>query len=502
MAQYTNARSWSVELSGGRMLPPGQTANIDPTIAHNLALITAQDLVLLDPSTPPENPDDLYARVPRRVFAAGSGSDAVPTANRGGDIILGGDGVDRRVNAAGVPSVFRSVVSTTQANEFTATQTFDPTEGIAIGDATFDLDTVYDIERLFVRGKPIRGNTVGNWFGTGGDGASNGLQTTHVGLHATLQHPNPTEVIMQHFVGYSFYPVAGNVGGEVGTLQGGSSESHVYADGRVVTPAVLGFEMLGRATGANSGDYTTVIAGQNTAIVDGTVSVENLIGHRVSAVRHDGSGSPTVDKSVGLQIKAPTVGTLRRSMEVEGLTYLIPLVDNDELITLNSSAGTKRMSLTHTVLKGLASDGTSQRFLLDSRVTASYVAHFTATDAATVGLRVDTVHGTPTANLFEVYDASNVRFRVTSAGVAVASAGLTVAGGITVNSGTLSCVALTSTGALAHQGSTFGVFNKSPSAQRSKINDPSGGATVDAESRTAIASIIDALEAFGFSALA
>jgi hypothetical protein len=93
------------------MLPPGQTANIDPTIAHNLALITAQDLVLYDPDTPPENPDDLYARVPRRVFAAGSGSDAVPTANRGGDIILGGDGVDRRVNAAGEASVFRSVAN-------------------------------------------------------------------------------------------------------------------------------------------------------------------------------------------------------------------------------------------------------------------------------------------------------------------------------------------------------------------------------------------------------
>jgi len=108
MAEYTNARSYAVELSGGRMLPPGATANIDPAIAHNLALITAQDLVLYDPSTAPEDPDDLYALVPRRVFAAGSGSDAVPTANRGGDIILGGDGVDRRVNAAGEVSVFRA----------------------------------------------------------------------------------------------------------------------------------------------------------------------------------------------------------------------------------------------------------------------------------------------------------------------------------------------------------------------------------------------------------
>lgn len=36
--------------------------------------------------------------------------------------------------------------------------------------------------------------------------------------------------------------------------------------------------------------------------------------------------------------------------------------------------------------------------------------------------------------------------------------------------------------------------------QASKINDPSGGATTDAEARTAINAIIDALEAFGISA--
>lgn len=36
--------------------------------------------------------------------------------------------------------------------------------------------------------------------------------------------------------------------------------------------------------------------------------------------------------------------------------------------------------------------------------------------------------------------------------------------------------------------------------QAAKINDPSGGATTDAEARTAINSIINALEAFGISA--
>ena len=38
--------------------------------------------------------------------------------------------------------------------------------------------------------------------------------------------------------------------------------------------------------------------------------------------------------------------------------------------------------------------------------------------------------------------------------------------------------------------------------QVAKINDPAGGATPDAEARTAINAIIDALEAFGISASA
>lgn len=38
-----------------------------------------------------------------------------------------------------------------------------------------------------------------------------------------------------------------------------------------------------------------------------------------------------------------------------------------------------------------------------------------------------------------------------------------------------------------------------PAAQRAKINDPSGGVTVDSQARTAINSIIDSLEAFGFN---
>lgn len=45
----------------------------------------------------------------------------------------------------------------------------------------------------------------------------------------------------------------------------------------------------------------------------------------------------------------------------------------------------------------------------------------------------------------------------------------------------------------------FGV-SLAPVAQQATISDPSGGATQDAEARTAINAIIDRLQAFGFIA--
>lgn len=43
-------------------------------------------------------------------------------------------------------------------------------------------------------------------------------------------------------------------------------------------------------------------------------------------------------------------------------------------------------------------------------------------------------------------------------------------------------------------------YGVTPVVQQSKINDPSGGATVDAEARAAINSLIDVDEALGFTA--
>jgi len=46
----------------------------------------------------------------------------------------------------------------------------------------------------------------------------------------------------------------------------------------------------------------------------------------------------------------------------------------------------------------------------------------------------------------------------------------------------------------------MGLYGVTPVVQATKISDPSGGGTIDAESRTAINAIIDALEGLGVSA--
>jgi len=51
-------------------------------------------------------------------------------------------------------------------------------------------------------------------------------------------------------------------------------------------------------------------------------------------------------------------------------------------------------------------------------------------------------------------------------------------------------------------GTKIGLYAETPVVQATKISDPSGGATVDAEARTAIDAIIDALEGIGVSASA
>ena len=46
----------------------------------------------------------------------------------------------------------------------------------------------------------------------------------------------------------------------------------------------------------------------------------------------------------------------------------------------------------------------------------------------------------------------------------------------------------------------IGFLSKSPVSQQATISDPAGGGTVDTQARTAINSLIDVLQAFGFIA--
>ena len=57
--------------------------------------------------------------------------------------------------------------------------------------------------------------------------------------------------------------------------------------------------------------------------------------------------------------------------------------------------------------------------------------------------------------------------------------------------------ALYLSGALDHEGTTAGFFGTTPTTQPTAVADPSGGAIIDAESRTAIAAIIDRIQALG-----
>lgn len=48
--------------------------------------------------------------------------------------------------------------------------------------------------------------------------------------------------------------------------------------------------------------------------------------------------------------------------------------------------------------------------------------------------------------------------------------------------------------------SEFGLGGTTPATQAAHIADPTGGGTVDAQSRTAIAAILDVLDRFGLTA--
>lgn len=99
------------------------------------------------------------------------------------------------------------------------------------------------------------------------------------------------------------------------------------------------------------------------------------------------------------------------------------------------------------------------------------------------------------ASVFTV-DADGV---LTTTSVSATSQGaVTYTGNLTLNNG-VNIVLGTSTGTKIGTAQTqkLGFFNQTPVVCQSFIADPTGGATTDAESRAAIASILDLLIAYG-----
>lgn len=79
-------------------------------------------------------------------------------------------------------------------------------------------------------------------------------------------------------------------------------------------------------------------------------------------------------------------------------------------------------------------------------------------------------------------------------------AGVTLTDDSTISAGKNIILSTTGTQFGTSTSQKIGFIGVTPSARRSKINDPSGGGTVDTEARSEINNIIDTLEAFGFTA--
>jgi hypothetical protein len=251
------------------------------------------------------------------------------------------------------------------------------------------------------------------WVGNGGD--PNG-ESKSVSFLATQEINNPSKVINQHRVGYSFY--TGTPTEKCGSLQGGSDESRVWADGTVVSPTVLGFEGIGVGTGENGGGINAVVGSQGTAKAAGSgFTITSLISLRASAARAT-SGAPTVTKGISFQALEPTVGTTRRTIEAIGNTWLKKGTASEQLTIVNS-AEVKKWGVADGVITGYASDGTSARLTLDSTDAATYRLRLTNSAAATVGARLEYGLGTQTGNWMEALDgvgATTLRFAVTGEG--------------------------------------------------------------------------------------
>lgn len=151
-----------------------------------------------------------------------------------------------------------------------------------------------------------KGSAAQQKIGNGAD--PNSVTTQDVKLLVTANRVNPNKVIEQHLVGYSFY--SGNPGPGVGSLQGGSCESYVFANGSSNWGTALGFEGIARSNGDQPRTIQGVIGLQGTAYIEGTPTVALAVSLRARGV--DGSGA--VAEARSLDVQEPRVGTIRRAI--------------------------------------------------------------------------------------------------------------------------------------------------------------------------------------------
>lgn len=232
-----------------------------------------------------------------------------------------------------------------------------------------------------------------------GDGTDpNAVTSSNVALLVSKRFEDPTEVILQHRVGYAFF--LGTPGVSAGTLQGASDESHVYASTSNITSAVLGFEGIGSVDSPNGKSFGTVIGNQGTAFAQNNVNVTNLIAMRASAP-HGSTLTGTVTNAMSFDAQEPTVGTNRYSVKSTGRARF-KKGTHANCFELSNASDLLQWSSDGSTLKGYASDGASVRLTLDpgdgaTRITSALFgsgSHLICTDSSSEVFKI-TAAGVP-----------------------------------------------------------------------------------------------------------
>lgn len=238
-----------------------------------------------------------------------------------------------------------------------------------------------------------------------------GVTTSRVPVVFSTKSDNPSTGVEQHFLGYSFY--TGTPGPGVGSLQGGSSEAVAFA-----SPAnmgtVVGFEGAGRANSDTSRTVDTVIGLIGTASAQGSVQVNNLVGFRAAGPLNDLGVGGAVVNAFALQALEPAVGTNRYAAHITGRTRLVKGAHANALEIVNG--GVLQWASDGARIAGYASDGASERVILDPRDTATIRQSMTWFNGATKGIVLNDIGGTGTGNAFEFQRGGVAKFAVLSDG--------------------------------------------------------------------------------------